>query len=68
MTKRHYELFANAAARIENEQKREEFTNRLINVLGADNPRFNEDTFKEWIKRERAGESKKGLRPSRCNK
>lgn len=62
MSKKHFQLFANAIAQIDNDINREETICLVGSVLKADNNRFDMDRFREWIKRVRNNEDLKGLR------
>ena len=62
MGKKDYQLFADAVSLIENESKREEIMNFLFNIFVSDNSRFDENRFKEWVKRRINKESMKGLK------
>lgn len=61
MSKKTYQLFANAIAEIEDEEQREKQLCLIANVCKQDNFRFDWDRFRERIKRKRAGVSTKGL-------
>lgn len=62
MSKKHFKLFAEAIAKIENGNTREAQIVCCCLVFNSDNPRFSEDKFREYIRRLLAGEDLKGLR------
>ena len=64
MTKKHFQLFAEFTAKIENEDEREKQINFICPILRASNFRFDEGKFREFIKRRLEGSSLKGLN---CN-
>jgi len=64
MTKKHYQLFAETISKVKKEEERNQIFSFLFPILKRDNPRFNEDTFKEFVKRRLNNEELKGLK---CN-
>jgi hypothetical protein len=62
MSKKDYQLFADNISQIEDENKREEAIRNAANIFKKDNFRFDEERFREWIRRRRAKESMKGMR------
>lgn len=62
MTKKIYQLFANALGMMSNNEERELIMHYLFPVFHSDNFRFDEERFKEWVRRVIAGEDLKGLR------
>ena len=64
MTKRHFQLFAEACSKIVDNQTRERVITFLVPVFRESNPRFNENTFREWIERRLNNQDLKGLRPN----
>ena len=68
MTKQHYQQFATAISQISDAEERENIIVFLLPVFQADNSRFSEGVFREWIKREVAGEDLKGLKSQATKK
>ena len=64
MTKKHFQLFAEFTAKIEDEEEREKQINFICPILRTSNFRFDEDKFREFIKRRLEGSNLKGLN---CN-
>jgi hypothetical protein len=64
MNKKDYQLFAEVISRIVDINTREAFITFLVPIFKRDNFRFNEDRFREFIKRRVNNESLKGLN---CN-
>lgn len=62
MTKKDFKQFADALAEYADEARREHLIERFCLIFKANNPRFDESRFREWIRRKVAGESTKGLR------
>ena len=62
MTKKDFQIFADALASISNEEERENIISKLCPVFKSINWRFDEDRFREWIRRTRAGLSHRGLK------
>ena len=62
MTKQNFKLFAEAIAKIDNDNTREAQIVTCSFVFNADNPLFDEEKFREYIRRLLAGEDLKGLR------
>jgi hypothetical protein len=62
MTKKHFQLFAENIAKIENESEREKAISFIIPILKQSNFRFNENLFREFINRRLKGIDLKGLR------
>jgi len=61
MTKKDYQLFAEALAKIKNNTNREALINFLTPIFRQDNNRFDEGRFKEFIDRRINNKSLKGL-------
>lgn len=49
MTKKHFKLFASEIKEIEDLEDREKIINFLIPIFRADNFRFSEEKFKDFI-------------------
>ncbi len=62
MTKKHFKLFAEGLANVENDELRREMTVFISAILKQDNELFDLERFNEYIRRLRAGEDLKGLR------
>lgn len=62
MTKKDYQLFADAISQIKNKEDRERMIEFVGDIFSRDNYRFDEERFREWIKRRIEGKSLKGLR------
>ena len=60
MSKKDYQLFADALSQIESEEKQEEMIDFLYPIFKADNYKFDLDRFRDWIKRRKNKESMKG--------
>ena len=61
MGKKDYQLFADAVSQMSVE-KGEEFMNYLFPIFRADNSRFDETRFREWVARRKENKSMNGLR------
>ena len=61
MTKKDFKQFADAFARVEDKEERENLIRNCIPIFHANNSRFDEVRFQEWIDRRVKGESTKGL-------
>ena len=61
MGKKDYQQFADAVSELTNVVERENIICFLTGIFRRDNSRFNEDKFKEWIRRRIKKESMKGL-------
>jgi len=64
LTKLHFQIFAEALSKVENETERDKLIDFLMPIFKQDNMRFSEDRFKEFIRRRLNGEDLKGLN---CN-
>ena len=62
MTKKDFKQFANTFAIVEDDEDRETLIRNCEKIFKMNNPRFDEDRFREWVRRVRADESLKGLR------
>lgn len=62
MTKKDYQLFADAVSQIEDNEIREKIKLFLIGLFGKDNYRFDHQRFIDWIERRRNNASMKGTR------
>ena len=60
MTKKDYQIIADFLSLIDNDEKREEMLDFIMEVFLKDNFRFDCGRFREWISRRRKGESMKG--------
>ena len=61
MTKNDFKQFADAIAKISNEEERNKLIKRLSPIFRVNNSRFDEQRFREWINRRVQGISTKGL-------
>jgi hypothetical protein len=61
MTKKDFQVVADAGAAIEDDDARELIMDELGHSFRKINPRFDEDRFREWIERRVNGQSTKGL-------
>lgn len=62
MSKQHYQKFADAISEITEDTEREKIIKTCINVFSNDNYRFDEEIFREWIRRKINKEDLKGLK------
>lgn len=62
MTKKHFKQFAEGLSKVESDELRNQMMTFIGAILKQDNPRFDLERFKEYIRRLRAGEDLKGLR------
>jgi hypothetical protein len=63
-SKLHYQQFADMLGEIKDAAAREFITTKCSEIFKADNPRFSDDIFQEWINRRLEGKTIKGLRPN----
>ena len=61
MTKKTYKVIATELGILEVCENTEAVIRMLCNLFKSDNARFDEDRFREWIRRIRNGESTVGL-------
>lgn len=61
MTKKDFQIIANALAKIEDEPTRKYICDRFRTAFWECNPRFDGDRFEEWVSRRAEGISTKGL-------
>ena len=62
MSKKDYQLFADALSLIKDEDSLQTVKQFLFQVFRQDNSRFDGGRFDEWIRRRQAGETMKGTR------
>jgi hypothetical protein len=60
--KKDYQLFADALSQIENKEEQSKILGFVANVFRADNSRFDEERFRDWIYRRENNLSMKGTR------
>ena len=61
LSKKAYKVIATDLGGLEDCAHTESVVTVLCRLFVGDNPRFDENRFREWIRRIRAGESTKGL-------
>jgi hypothetical protein len=62
MTKKDFKELADIIAGIDSVEEKNIVLEQMIKFCEKQNPRFDENRFREWIRRTRAGESLVGLR------
>ena len=62
MGKKDYQLFADAISQISEEEKMQHIINFLMPIFQADNSRFSEEKFKDWIDRRINNKTMKGTK------
>ena len=62
MTKKEYQLFADAVSLIKDDRQRNEMITFLSDVFMRDNERYDRSRFIEWIDRRLNNQSMKGLK------
>ena len=62
MTKKDFKVFAEIVSYISDDKERNMVMDRVVQMCMSVNDRFDEDRFREYVKRLKNGEDLKGLR------